>query len=39
MTVYIGIDWSQTQHDVSFLNEAGTLTQYGRLQADTCGTL
>ena len=23
MTVYIGIDWSQAQHDVCFLDEAG----------------
>ena len=23
MTVYIGIDWSEKKHDVTFLNEAG----------------
>ena len=25
MTVYIGIDWSEQKHDVTFLNEAGVI--------------
>lgn len=27
MTVYIGIDWSEKKHDVSFINEAGEVQQ------------
>lgn len=25
MSIYIGIDWSEEQHDVVFLNEAGAV--------------
>ena len=25
MQVYIGIDWSQSKHDVAFMNEAGVV--------------
>ena len=32
MTVYIGIDWSQAQHDVCFLDEADKATVFQSLR-------
>ena len=32
MTVYIGIDWSQAQHDVCFLDEADKTTVFQSLR-------
>jgi transposase len=37
MQVYIGIDWSKDQHDVAYMNSAGSVIAYQTIAANPVG--